>query len=550
MSNNHLTDTQFKELSLPQPLLNALTSHKFTHCTPIQAQSLPIALKNQDVIGQAQTGTGKTIAFLVAAFARLYNTDQEIIRLEQELKNSSETPSATSNEGVESTNSEESLVATDSQDETPSENTAEVTTNETSAIDSLSAQLAELKKRKNSKNPRALIIAPTRELALQIYEDAELLNTELNYKIGLAYGGNNYKAQQEVMEKGVDIVIGTPGRIIDFNKQKLVRFDDIEVLVMDEADRMFDLGFLKDIRFMLRRLPDATKRLNMLFSATVSYDVEELAYEHMNQPTNVAVESVNITATRIEEKLFFPASDEKLPLLKHLIDSSDMQRAIVFINTKHVGERVAKTLIAMDYSAGIISGDVAQNKREKLLDDFRGGKIKILVATDVAARGIHIDDVDFVINYDLPNHVEDYVHRIGRTARAGASGHAISFACETYSFILPDIEEYIEHKIPVESIDSEAIANIEIPKVKVDRFERNTNDKRPSRHQDKNKNTKPSGSRSNNAQNKSSQSSDQPNATPRHLQETEMVVTPAGNADSNRENRIFSKHGYEIPAFG
>eukprot|EP00095_Tigriopus_kingsejongensis_P009892 maker-scaffold8_size885657-snap-gene-7.3 protein:Tk09892 transcript:maker-scaffold8_size885657-snap-gene-7.3-mRNA-1 annotation:"dead deah box helicase" len=371
MSNNHLTNKQFKDFPLPQPLLNSLEQSNFSHCTPIQAESLPVTLENNDVIGQAQTGTGKTIAFLIAAFTRLYNAD--------------------------------------------------------------------------------------------IYEDAKKLNTELNYRIALAYGGNNYKAQQEVIEAGVDIVIGTPGRLIDFNKQKLLKLQNIEVLVLDEADRMFDLGFLKDIRFLLRRLPDAKERLNMLFSATVSYDVEELAYEHMNSPTNVAVASTEVEDKRIEEKLYFPASDEKLPLLVHLIESTEMQRGIVFINTKHVGERVAQTLIAMNHNAGIISGDVAQNKREKLLDDFRKGDIKILVATDVAARGIHIDDVDYVINYDLPNHVEDYVHRIGRTARAGASGHAISFACETYSFILPDIEEFIEHKIPVQSIDSDAIAKITIP---------------------------------------------------------------------------------------
>jgi len=259
------------------------------------------------------------------------------------------------------------------------------------------------------------------------------------------------------------VLIGTPGRIIDYFKQHVFDLKSVQVMVLDEADRMFDLGFIKDIRFLLHRMPPPSERLGLLFSATLSYRVTELAYEHMNNPELVKIESDKVTADRVTQMLYHTANEEKLPLLVGLLRHMDPHRTLVFTNTKGGAERVRLWLRANGFEAEVISGDVPQSKRERLLHDFQSGALPILVATDVAARGLHIPDVSHVFNFDLPQDREDYVHRIGRTARAGASGDAVSFACEQYSFSLPEIEEYIGHKIPVERITADLLPELTPP---------------------------------------------------------------------------------------
>ncbi len=377
----HLSETPFSDLPLAQPLQAALAEIGFTHCTPIQAQTLPKLIAGRDIAGQAQTGTGKTAAFLLATINRLLSHEPEPIR-----------------EGF------------------------------TCA-------------------PRALIVAPTRELAIQIEKDAATLLKQVDLSLMVVFGGTGYESQREELRAGVDILVGTPGRLIDYFKQKAYTLDRAEAVVLDEADRMFDLGFLKDIRYLLRKLPEPQKRLNMLFSATLSHRVLELAYEHMNDPELVRVEAETVTADRVRQTMVHVSKDDKIALLIGWLRQHDPHRTMVFINTKRVGERVADWLNANGFSTAIISGDVPQPKRMKLLERFQSGDLAILVATDVAARGLHIPDVTHVINYDLPQDAEDYVHRIGRTARAGAEGDAISFCCEEYVYSLPDIERYVGFKI-------------------------------------------------------------------------------------------------------
>ncbi len=301
---------------------------------------------------------------------------------------------------------------------------------------------------------------------MQIAKDGELLGKHTGFKIGLAYGGTDYEKQRRTIEGGIDILIGTPGRIIDYFKQGVFKLDQVEVAVLDEADRMFDLGFIKDIRYLLRRLPPPDKRLNMLFSATLSHRVMELAFEHMNEPELVRIEPDKVTADRVRQAIFFPSNEEKQPLLVGLIREMGAGRIMVFVNMKRDAERVEATLEANGVHAKAISGDVPQKKRQRLLLDFQSGDLQVLIGTDVASRGLHIPDVQYVINYDLPQDAEDYVHRIGRTARAGASGDALSFGCETYAMSLPDIEDYIGHKIPVASYDPALLPELKKPKRK------------------------------------------------------------------------------------
>ncbi|MBO1520168.1 ATP-dependent RNA helicase RhlB [Oceanisphaera pacifica] len=385
MSKTHLTDTTFAELGLQPQVVAGLDAKGFRNCTPIQALSLPHLIAGKDIAGQAQTGTGKTIAFLAATFNHLLTTPApESRKLNQ---------------------------------------------------------------------PRAIIMAPTRELAVQIYNDADTTSASTGLKLGLAYGGEGYEEQTAVLDAGVDILIGTTGRIIDFLKKQVIDMGAIQVVVLDEADRMFDLGFIKDIRFLFRRMPPAAQRINMLFSATLSLRVQELAYEHMNSPEHVEVEPERKTGVSIKEELFYPAQEDKLLLLLTLMENEWPDKAIVFANTKHSCEKVHAWLAADGHRVGLLTGDVPQRKRSAILDDFTQGSLDILVATDVAARGLHIPDVSHVFNYDLPDDAEDYVHRIGRTGRAGASGYSISFACEEYVFNLPAIEAYIEHSIAVSNYD-------------------------------------------------------------------------------------------------
>jgi len=393
MTEKHLTATRFDHFDLDLSVLEGLADAGFTHCTPIQAATLPIALTGQDVAGQAQTGTGKTAAFLLVILERLL-------------------ASAAPTSGHQS-------------------------------------------------QPRALIVAPTRELAVQIHKDTLLLARHTGFRVGLVFGGTGYQEQRDHLAAGVDILIGTPGRLIDYFKQHVFSLGRVEVVVLDEADRMFDLGFIKDIRFLLRHMPPPEERLGMLFSATLSYRVLELAYEHMNNPQLVKIESEKITADRVRQRCYMTANSEKIPLLIGLVRTWEDPRVMVFVNTKREADRVWGYLQGNGIATAVLSGDVPQKKRLKLLKSFTDGDLPVLVGTDVAARGLHIPDVTHVVNYDLPEDAEDYVHRIGRTARAGAAGDAISFVCETYAFCLPDIERFIGAKVPVAPVESSLLPEID-----------------------------------------------------------------------------------------
>ena len=389
MKKTHITEQKFADLDLHPQVIEGLEKKGFEYCTPIQALALPVLLTGQDIAGQAQTGTGKTIAFLAATFNHLLKTP-------------------------------------------------------------------EIEGRKVTQ-PRAIIMAPTRELAIQIFNDADSLVASTGLKAALAYGGESYDKQLGKLQEGVDILIGTTGRIIDFYKQRVFNLNNIQAVVLDEADRMFDLGFIKDIRFLFRRMPEPKDRLNMLFSATLSYRVQELAFEHMHNPEHVVVEPEQKTGHRIKEELFYPSNEHKMALLQTLVEEDWPDRAIIFANTKHRCENIWGALAADGHRVGLLTGDVPQKKRERILEQFTQGEVDILVATDVAARGLHIPQVTHVFNYDLPDDCEDYVHRIGRTGRAGASGHSISFACEEYAINLTAIEEYTGHSIPVSDYDPSAL---------------------------------------------------------------------------------------------
>jgi ATP-dependent RNA helicase RhlB len=429
MQDTHLSDLKFSALNLHPKLLEGIEDAGFEYCTPIQALALPLALEGKDVAGQAQTGTGKTAAFLLATMQRLILEDE---KKAAELK--AEAPAE----------QEETETAEAESDSEQSEDKSAISKKEKSAQKGAGA--------KDLKAIRSLILAPTRELAIQIHKDAVQLSKHTDLKLGLAYGGTGYESQRATIEAGVDILIGTPGRVIDYFKQGVFHLNNIQVAVMDEADRMFDLGFITDIRYLLRRMPEPKSRLNLLFSATLSFRVDELAYEHMNAPEPVKVES-EMVVQRIEEVAYYPAQNEKISLLINLLKQGERDRALVFINTKHEAAKIFDWLEANDLKAAILSGDVPQDRREKLLKRFHDGIVDILVATDVAARGLHIPNVSHVYNYDLPQEAEDYVHRTGRTARAGASGHAVSFICEKYAYSMMDIEEFIGHALPVQPID-------------------------------------------------------------------------------------------------
>jgi len=396
MSEKPLTDVTFSSFDIHPALLDGLEGAGFTRCTPIQALTLPEALSGRDITGQAQTGTGKTLAFLVVVINRL-------------LKRTA---------------------------------------------------LAERK----PEDPRALILAPSRELAIQIHQDAVQFCADLGLKFALIYGGVDYEEQRQSLRDGVDVIIATPGRLLDYVKQhKVVSLHACEMCVLDEADRMFDLGFIKDLRFLLRRMPPCTERQTLLFSATLSHRVLELAYEDMNNPKKLVAETQSVTSARVRQCMYFPADEEKLPLLLGLLSRSESAHSLVFVNTKAYIERIAQALEKAGYRVGVLSGDVPQKKRQSLLGRFQSGRLEILVATDVAARGLHIDGVSHVYNYDLPFDAEDYVHRIGRTARLGEEGDAISFACERYATSLPEIEAYIGQKIPALPVTAELLTALPRP---------------------------------------------------------------------------------------
>jgi ATP-dependent RNA helicase RhlB len=375
----------FRSLPIPEPVMRGIDAVGFTVCTPIQEKALPIALAGKDVAGQAQTGTGKTAAFLIAAFVRL------------------------------------------------------------------------LKHPGRTAGPRVLIVAPTRELVVQILQDAQGLGEFTGLTFHAVYGGVDYAKQRELLREGIDVLIGTPGRLIDYFKQRVYTLRHVEVLVIDEADRMFDMGFIADLRFLLRRLPPYDQRQSMLFSATLSWDVMELAYEHMNDPTKVTIEPERITAEKVEHVLYHVGRHEKFPLLLGLLQRERPERTLMFVNTKREAEWLTQRLADNGYNAGALTGDLHQRVRLRVLREFKAGTLPILVATDVASRGLHIEAVSHVINYDVPQDSEDYVHRIGRTARAGASGKAVTLACETYVMALEGIEGLIGFRLPVVHVEDDML---------------------------------------------------------------------------------------------
>jgi ATP-dependent RNA helicase RhlB len=308
------------------------------------------------------------------------------------------------------------------------------------------------------RGPRTLIIAPTRELVIQIKEEADLLGRHCGMKIHAVYGGVDYVKQLDGIKAGVDVLVGTPGRLIDYFKQKAYHLDGLEVLIIDEADRMFDMGFIDDIRFLARRMSLPDQRQSYLYSATLSQRVLELAFEHMNEVERIAVSEDKVTADNITQIVYHVGVEEKLAVLLGLLEREKPSRALVFVNTRGAASMIAERLCDHGHKAGALAGDIDQRKRLKLLHGFKDGEYTIMVATDVASRGLHIEQVSHVFNYDLPQDPEDYVHRIGRTARAGASGMAVSLACERYVYSLDAIEEFIDSKIPHEFPEPELLA--------------------------------------------------------------------------------------------
>ena len=373
-----LTQTRFDHFNLPPDVLKGLAKAEFEFCTPIQAQVLPVSLQGRDIAGQAQTGTGKTAAFLVTLFSQLL-------------------------------------------------------------------EMSDRPKKRTS----ALIVAPTRELALQIYNEAKLLGRYTGLTFASVVGGVGYRQQANALRKGVDVVVCTPGRIIDYYKQGIFKTDSIKSVVIDEADRLLDLGFAKDMRYILRNLPNYQKRQSMLFSATLSFRVMELTYEYMNLPEFISVTPEEVTVEGIDQVLFHVGKDNKFDLLLGLLKRESWTRVLIFVNTKSGVEWVTRKLQGNGLPAKGITGDLPQRKRFKLMEQFKEDSIKILVATDVASRGIHVEDISHVINYDLPQDSENYIHRIGRTARAGKTGRAISLACEKYVFHLEPLEQMLGYKIPI-----------------------------------------------------------------------------------------------------
>jgi ATP-dependent RNA helicase RhlB len=370
----------YADLELPEPVRRGVAEAGFVHCTPIQAETLPVAITGRDIAGQAQTGTGKTAAFLIAAFTLLLNRP----RRHQE----------------------------------------------------------------GGSCPRALVIAPTRELAMQIFEEGKLLGKHTGLTLHAVYGGVDYVKQLDRLAEGVDILIGTPGRLIDYFRQRVFTLKDTEILIVDEADRMFDMGFVDDLRYLVTKMPPSAERISFLYSATLSQRVLELAYEYMHDVHRVTIEPEQVTAERVEQLVYHVGVEEKLPVLLNLLRREPPSRALVFVNTRRGVHFIAERLERHGHAVGVLVGDIDQKKRIRTLKEFKDGTITILVATDVASRGLHIDAVSHVFNYDLPQDPEDYVHRIGRTARAGASGKAYSLACEHHVYSLEAIHEFIGLSIP------------------------------------------------------------------------------------------------------
>ncbi|SIS58388.1 Superfamily II DNA and RNA helicase [Neptunomonas antarctica] len=394
---------RFHDFSLPDQLMHAIHDLGFEYCTPIQADTIKPALAGKDIIGKAQTGTGKTAAFLVGIITDLLDF--------------------------------------------------------------------QLEDKQRQGEPRALIIAPTRELALQIAADAVLLCKYTDINVVSIVGGMDYEKQRKELKAGpVGILVATPGRLIDFVRSKEVDLHNVEVLVLDEADRMLSMGFIPDVRTIIRNTPrKGEERQTLLYSATFTDDVMNLARQWTHEPVQIEIEAERRSTDNISQKVFLVASKEKYRLLRNYIRINNIERVIVFGNRRHETRDLAERLKRDGVKAALMSGEIPQHKRVKTLEDFKSGKIEVLVATDVAGRGIHIDGVTHVVNYQLPEDAEDYVHRIGRTGRAGATGTSICFACENDSFMIPEIEAETGVKLecihPTEELlaDPDAVVKVQSP---------------------------------------------------------------------------------------
>jgi ATP-dependent RNA helicase RhlB len=372
--------TRFHDLDLPPEIMRGVHDLGFEYCTPIQAEILPSVLAGRDAFGKAQTGTGKSAAFIIAILNRLLHS--------------------------------------------PAGND------------------------RQAASPRALILAPTRELTIQIHKDAEDLCKYCSVRTLAVFGGIDYEKQKQMLrQEPVDVLIATPGRLLDYCRQQIVRLDRVEVLVIDEADRLLDMGFIPDVSRIIQQTPYKDKRQTMLFSATLTPQISRLAGQWTKDPVTVEIEPERVAAESVDQIVYMTTTEEKFTVLYNLITGDNLERVIVFCNRRDVTRRIRDKLQQYGISCAMLSGEVAQDKRMKTLDNFKDGKIRVLVATDVAGRGLHIEGVSHVINYNLPHDAEDYVHRIGRTGRAGATGTSVSFADESESFYLPQIEVYMGQKL-------------------------------------------------------------------------------------------------------
>ena len=382
--------TRFHDLGLSDSLLHGIQDLGFEYCSPIQAQALPQSLVGHDVLGKAQTGTGKTAAFLITL-------------IEDLLKNP-------------------------------------------------------LQGERFAGEARAVIIAPTRELVMQIGQDAEALCKHTDLKVHTLVGGMDYgKQQRRLQDVLVDVLVATPGRLLDFCSNQDVHLDQVEFLVIDEADRMLDMGFIPQVRRIVGQTPRKTHRQTLLFSATFSSDVLRLADQWMLDPVSIEIEPESIATDTVDQHVYLVAGDEKFAMLYNILQRPGVETLIVFANRRDECRDLHARLRKHGIKAGLLSGEIPQNKRVKTLDDFKTGKLQVLVATDVAGRGIHINDVSHVVNFSLPEEPEDYVHRIGRTGRAGKTGVSISFACEDDAFLLPAIGDLLGEKIQCEQPPEELL---------------------------------------------------------------------------------------------
>jgi ATP-dependent RNA helicase RhlB len=389
-SDTLFTERTFHDLNFPEPIQRAIDDLGFTRLTRVQAEVLPVSLQGSDVVAQAQTGSGKTAAYLLTIFAHILRTPRE----------------------------------------------------------------------SSPETPRALIVAPTRELAVQIAGDAEDLGHHAGIRTHVVFGGLDYRKQREILERGTDLLVGTPGRLIDYHKKGSYSLRNTEMVVIDECDRLFDMGFAEDLRWLLRRTPHPTERQSMMFTATLSQRVMTLGWRQMNNPVEVVVSADQLTPDTIHQVLYHVATREKLSLLLGILGREGSARTMIFVNTRYRAQRLVDDLRRHGYAARGLTGNVVQTKRLRVLDDFRDGNLPILVATDVASRGLHIDGVSHVINYDLPQDSEDYVHRIGRTARVGAEGKAITLACEDYIYSLDAIQRFVGYELPTEFADDSLFAKV------------------------------------------------------------------------------------------